>query len=299
MKNKKIKKSIALISLTLVMCMTGCQAKTYTETYYSEVISSVVSEETSSNAEDVNLNVGVSSDESVETSTIEEDTNSKKLINGIDWDSIEPASQDDFEFYLNDYDHVVITKYIGDDENVKIPVTINEREVVGLSYYTKRYQMTSLSSIYGVFARSNVKNVYISDGIRLLGDNCFYDSANLLSVYIPDSVVSIGAYAFGRCVNLKKITIPYGITEIEERTFEDCEKLCDVILPVSLKSIGKNAFHRCRNLIEIIIPDKVTEISAEELEDAFNGCEFLKRATYKVKDYDYRHIDDLYAAING
>lgn len=200
---------------------------------------------------------------------------------------------------MNDYDHVVITKYIGDDENVKIPVTINEREVVGLSYYTKRYQMTGLDSIYGVFARSNVKNVYVSDGIRLLGDYCFYDSSNLLSVYIPDSVVSIGEYAFGRCDNLKKITIPYGITEIEEGTFDRCEKLCDVIIPVSVESIGKKAFYYCTNLIEIIIPDRVTEISAEEYEGTFFGCKFLKRATYKVKDYDYRHIDDLYAAING
>lgn len=51
---------------------------------------------------------------------------------------------------------------------------------------------------------------------------------NLLNAYIPDSVSSIGDYAFGECENLRNITIPAGIKNIGNMAFSNCINLSEV-----------------------------------------------------------------------
>ena len=57
----------------------------------------------------------------------------------------------------------------------------------------------------------------------------FYDKANQLqtvsSVIIPDSVTTIGDYAFADCTSLTSITIPDSVTSIGDYAFYDCANL--------------------------------------------------------------------------
>ena len=49
-----------------------------------------------------------------------------------------------------------------------------------------------------------------------------YKRQSLVSVTIPNSVTSIGGYAFYSCDNLTSITIPNSVTSIGDGAFEDC-----------------------------------------------------------------------------
>ena len=56
----------------------------------------------------------------------------------------------------------------------------------------------------------------------------FYDS-NIESITIPDSVKSIGDYAFEWCENLESIEIPDSVKWIGKRVFSNCEKMKSLI----------------------------------------------------------------------
>ena len=70
-------------------------------------------------------------------------------------------------------------------------------------------------------------------------------------ITIPDSVTSIGDYAFCSCENLTSITIPGSVTSIGNYAFERCESLTSVIIPDSVTSIGSSAFFDCVSLKSI------------------------------------------------
>ena len=91
-------------------------------------------------------------------------------------------------------------------------------------------------------------------------------------ISIPDSVTSIGNWAFSGCSSLTSITIPHSVTSIESYAFSGCSSLTNITIPDSVTSIGGGAFHSCNNLTSITIPDSVTSIGY----GAFYGCKDLK-----------------------
>ncbi len=70
----------------------------------------------------------------------------------------------------------------------------------------------------------------------------------LTSVNIPNSVTSIGSYAFYSCKGLTSVTIPNSVMSIGSSVFSGCTGLTSVTIPNSVISIGANAFGYCENL---------------------------------------------------
>ena len=68
---------------------------------------------------------------------------------------------------------------------------------------------------------------------------------------IPNTVASIGKYAFEGCDGLTSIEIPNSITSIGEYAFYNCDYLTSIEIPNSVTSIGEEVFAFCSNL-EII-----------------------------------------------
>ena len=68
---------------------------------------------------------------------------------------------------------------------------------------------------------------------------------------IPNSVTSIGDYAFYGCEGLTSIEIPNSVTSIGEHAFDFCESLTSVEIPNSVTSIGDGAFNYCESLTSI------------------------------------------------
>ncbi len=90
-------------------------------------------------------------------------------------------------------------------------------------------------------------------------------------IEVPNTVTSIGYYAFGGCSGLTTIEIPASVTSIGYYAFENCSGLTTIEIPASVTSIGNSAFSDCSGLTTITIPDSVTRIGV----DAFIGCSGL------------------------
>lgn len=88
---------------------------------------------------------------------------------------------------------------------------------------------------------------------------------------IPDTVTTIGAYAFSDNEKLTKITFNEGIEKINSHAFFACKKLTNVNLPDTVTNIGAYAFSNCLSLVGINVGKSLTEVG----EYAFNRCEIL------------------------
>ncbi len=92
-----------------------------------------------------------------------------------------------------------------------------------------------------------------------------------MNTTIPNSVTSIGIYAFTSCFGLSSVNIPNSVTNIGTNAFAGCSDLSSVTIPNSVTNIGANAFAGCSSLTTVIIPNSVTNIG----ELAFSGCSGL------------------------
>lgn len=103
-------------------------------------------------------------------------------------------------------------------------------------------------------------NTVIPNSVTSIGAFAFYQCDGLTSIDIPNSVTTIGECAFGGCSGLTSVTIPNTVTSIGDYTFGACTHLTSVTIPNSVKSIGNWAFSSCVTLPSVTIPNSVTSI---------------------------------------
>jgi hypothetical protein len=115
----------------------------------------------------------------------------------------------------------------------------------------------------------------IPNSVTSVGDYAFNYCASLASVTIPDSVTSIGDDAFLFCISLTSVTMPNTVTSIGNAAFLFCTNLTSVTIPDSVTSIGVAAFQDCIRLTSVTIGTNVTTIG----EVAFGFCTNLTSVT--------------------
>ena len=115
----------------------------------------------------------------------------------------------------------------------------------------------------------------IPNSVTSIGEYAFRDCTSLTSITIPDSVTSIGNSAFSFCDSLTSIAIPDSVTSIGGCAFAYCSSLTSITIPDSVTSIGSSAFEMCSSLTSITIPSSVTSIG----ESAFEYCRSLTSVT--------------------
>ncbi len=69
------------------------------------------------------------------------------------------------------------------------------------------------------------------------------DNTEIKDMVIPNSVTSIGSYAFNNCSGLTSITIPNSVTSIGRRAFSYCSGLTSITIGSSVTSFGSNVFN--------------------------------------------------------
>jgi hypothetical protein len=109
------------------------------------------------------------------------------------------------------------------------------------------------------------------------------------SYTVPNSVTSIGSFAFDTCTSLTGVTIPNSATSIGDGAFYQCSSLTSVTIGDSVTSIGDDAFYNCTSLNNVTIPDSVTNIGRY----AFFDCTSLTAITVDVLNSFYSSVDGV------
>ena len=73
----------------------------------------------------------------------------------------------------------------------------------------------------------------------------YLNGEEINNIVIPNTVTSIGRFAFYSCSGLTSISIPNSVTSIGDYAFQYCSSLTSVIIPNSVTSIGIQAFYGC------------------------------------------------------
>ena len=132
--------------------------------------------------------------------------------------------------------------------------------------------------------------------MKSIGFCAFDGCASLTNITIPDSIISIGGYAFDNTAYYNDInnwednilyignhlirantraphnfTVKDGTLTIADFAFRDCTNLTTVTLPDSVTAIGEEAFYECKNLTNITLPNGITSIGRA----AFAWCKSL------------------------
>ncbi len=88
----------------------------------------------------------------------------------------------------------------------------------------------------------------------------FSGNKELTYVNIPETITTVGKYAFYECSSLGYVRMSTGTTLIDDYAFYNCTQLQDVIIPSTVKSIGNYAFYDCTSISSIVIPISVEDM---------------------------------------
>lgn len=122
------------------------------------------------------------------------------------------------------------------------------------------------------FKFCSLQTIYIPNSVTTIGNFAFAICKMLERVYLPESVTSLGHHAFWGCFSIETICIPEGVTCIGKYTFQWCKSLKNINMSNSVSDINHGAFCGCKALESFRLPSNVTRI-----EDAtFAGCASLK-----------------------
>ena len=143
----------------------------------------------------------------------------------------------------------------------------------GNKYYDSRDASNAIIETKNNTLIAGCKNTIIPNSVTSIGSYAFQQSG-LTSITIPSSVTSIGEHAFSYC-GLTSITIPSSVTLIGSSAFSGCSGLTSITIPSSVTSINSSAFSGCSGLTSITIPSSVTSINSY----AFSGCSGLTSIT--------------------
>lgn len=90
--------------------------------------------------------------------------------------------------------------------------------------------------------------------ISIIADSALQNNLNLETVYIPNSVKSIGSAAFRNCRNLKIANLSNSVKTLGEEAFSGCSSLHLLKISSAMEEISPRAFQNCTNLESINIP---------------------------------------------
>lgn len=121
------------------------------------------------------------------------------------------------------------------------------------------------------YGRKDIVSIQLPNSILSIGSRAFRDCSALTDIQIPSTTKTIGFTAFSGCTSLKNILLPDSLTVISVGLFSECDSLCNVLIPSHVMKIESYAFEGCISLSSMLIPKNILSIE----EDVFAGCTAL------------------------
>lgn len=232
----------------------------------------------------------------------------------------------DFTYELNDDGSAIITRYSGSAAALTIPSSLDGHTVkqIGSYAFGKNTTLTSVSIPetvteleYSAFMDcTSLTAVTIPSGLTKAGSlsngafsgcsalttvqfgsgltsipEALFESTGLKTITLPESVTSIGMWAFADCAKLEQVSFPASLTSIDGCAFENCTALTAVTLPKRLTELGNDVFENCSALKSVWIPKSLTNINGFG-DGCFAGCTALTDITFetgitKIADHQF------------
>ena len=146
------------------------------------------------------------------------------------------------------------------------------------------------------------QNTVIPESVTSIGEYAFSDRSGLTSVIIPKGVTNIDYGAFQGCSGLTSITVDKGNPAYDSRN--NCNAIIETasntlisgcqntVIPEGVASIGGYAFSYCSGLTSITIPEGVMSIG----DGAFRNCSGLTSVTIPGSVTSIGHMAFLYCS---
>ena len=151
---------------------------------------------------------------------------------------------------------------------VNIPSTaVYEDYSGGITVTNVEYTVIGIGKGAFEFRNYGITNITIPNTVTSIGDWAFSNISSLTSIIIPNSVTHIGNYAFSNCTNLSEVTLSNSLMLISDRTFRDCSNLKTITIPNSVQRINEEAFRGCLSLMEITLPNLVNYVGNYAFKD--------------------------------
>ena len=207
------------------------------------------------------------------------------------------------DFYLTDNGEY----YVGQGQatllsSITIPSSFRNRAVVGI--------------IKSGFSLCFAKQIVLPETLKYIEDNAFYDCKSLLSLNIPDGVVSIGDSAFAGCDSLlfksenfctyignegnPYVVLTKAVSGSASPSFinNNCRLIyryafyhgfSSIIIPNNVRTISRYAFDGC-DATTVFIPKSVTRIESQAFRSCSNltiYCEVENKPNGWADDWNY------------
>ena len=183
-------------------------------------------------------------------------------------------------FTTNENDKTAtLTSYTGSAADLTIPASFSKRTVDGVTTLVegKMYTVTAIAAggdYDNAFSEAtNLQHVTFPDTLKTIGGYAFYNRTSLVGeLDLPSSLESIGNYAFGGCTGLTgTLTLPASLKTTGTGSFQNCTGLNSLSFQAGsqLETIGYALFNGCSGLKgSLVLPSSVKSI----LGYAFFNC---------------------------
>ena len=134
------------------------------------------------------------------------------------------------------------------------------------------------------------EKLVLEEGVTYIGEFAFHGCGFTGSLTLPESLTSIGTYAFSQCYGFTgSLVLPENLTSIGGAAFIFCRGFTgSLTLPKNLTSIEWDAFLGCSGLTSVTIPESVKEIGG----GAFSNCSNLSSIIVDGNT-DYDSVDNV------
>ena len=131
-----------------------------------------------------------------------------------------------------------------------------------------------ITGYYGTKKVLDIPSEIMGQAVTSIGNSAFADweeKAGYKEVILPNSIATIGDYAFNSLAELTSVTFGNELKTIGNAAFSGCKKLNNINLPDSLEELGNSAFNACSSLTSIKIPNGIKTLNGS----SFSDCENL------------------------
>ena len=188
-----------------------------------------------------------------------------------------------YAYTVNADGNATITKFLGPDAstkstgsyNIEIPTELNDIRVTGLGDYSFAVDADSDAGYPGNSLCRNIHSVTIPESVTSIGKYAFARCSSLTSLKLGENIKTIGDHAFYYCIKLESVIIPQSVTFMGDRAFTGCAQLNSLTINDAAISIGDWTFDECYKLTTLSLGEKIKTIG----DYAFYDCRILNNVT--------------------